>query len=267
MRVKPEGAINCPYFPDKYWITPDAKIWHKHYNPTQKGPNPCSRYKNGYLEYYLVDYRGNKRHAAAHRAFALAYIPNPDNKPEVDFLDGSRTNISLENLRWSDRFENRSHEYYVLKTMKTSHLWEKDIQDKRRASSLIANRVKAKKIDQYDAEGNFMKTWETASDVGAFYNCSQQNILPECKRNFPRLKKGYYWRFKGDPLDMTKCKGKLKKGGYTKPKNDKTDIVYKTFLDAKFDTALTAQLLGLKHATVYYHLRKLSRAIRVYAIK
>lgn len=39
-RTKPEGAVDCPYLPHKYWITPDGQIWHKYYHGTQRGPNP-----------------------------------------------------------------------------------------------------------------------------------------------------------------------------------------------------------------------------------
>ena len=38
-----------------------------------------------------------------HRLVAAAFIPNPDNFPEIDHIDGDRANNHADNLRWSTR--------------------------------------------------------------------------------------------------------------------------------------------------------------------
>lgn len=35
-----------------------------------------------------------------HRAIAIAFIPNPDDKKYVDHIDRNRQNNSIDNLRW-----------------------------------------------------------------------------------------------------------------------------------------------------------------------
>ena len=45
----------------------------------------------------------NKR---IHRLVALAFLPNPDNKPEIDHIDRNKTNNVVSNLRWVTSSEN-----------------------------------------------------------------------------------------------------------------------------------------------------------------
>jgi len=62
----------------------------------------------GYLQVFL-SVQGKRITASVHRLVAIAHIPNPDNKPEVNHKSGIRTKNVVENLEWATQKENRKH--------------------------------------------------------------------------------------------------------------------------------------------------------------
>lgn len=63
--------------------------------------------------YFTVSLRKNNKGNTKyiHRLVAEAFIPNPDNKPEVNHKDGNKKNNILTNLEWSTYSENLNHAY------------------------------------------------------------------------------------------------------------------------------------------------------------
>ena len=67
-------------------------------------------YPNGY-EFVCLRKDGNNRNRMTHRLVAEAFIPNPDNLPVVNHIDGNKHNNNVTNLEWCTCSQNRKHAY------------------------------------------------------------------------------------------------------------------------------------------------------------
>ena len=64
----------------------------------------------GYARVALAK-NGTYKHLSIHRLVALAFIPNPENKPEVNHKDGNKLNNHVDNLEWNTSSENQKHAF------------------------------------------------------------------------------------------------------------------------------------------------------------
>ena len=87
-----------------YSISEEGEVW------SEKSKKFLSVFtdKDGYLLCNL--YRdGIRKLHKIHRLVALTFIPNPENKPQVNHIDGNKANNHIDNLEWASPEENIKH--------------------------------------------------------------------------------------------------------------------------------------------------------------
>ena len=65
---------------------------------------------DGYLRIQIWD-KGKCSFVAIHRLVAQEYIPNPENKPFVNHINGNKQDNRVENLEWCTQKENIQHAF------------------------------------------------------------------------------------------------------------------------------------------------------------
>lgn len=154
-----------------YYVTDTGKIYGE---KSQKWLKP-SLTDRGYCRVKLYKNAvGNS--IFIHRLVAETFIPNPDNKPQINHKDGNKTNNSIDNLEWVTQMENNIH---AIRTGLNS--------------TKNAVRSNMKKVRQYSREGEFIKEWDSMSEAGRRLNIPVANITHCCKGRI-RHAGGYVWQ-------------------------------------------------------------------------
>ncbi len=112
----------------------------------------------GYLKVKLCK-NGEKDQPRVNRLVAIAFVPNPEGKPEVDHINGKRTDNRAENLRWVTRRENMEN-------------------------------GPSKKVLCVETGIIYPSSWEAERQTGA----NQGNIIKCCRGKLKKTK-GYHWQY------------------------------------------------------------------------
>lgn len=98
-------------FAKKYLVSEDGNVYSiREGQPVQKASHvDTSRYHR----ISLVNDEGVSKKYLVHRLVATTYIPNPENKPEVNHIDGDKLHNHVSNLEWVTRKENLVHAFSI----------------------------------------------------------------------------------------------------------------------------------------------------------
>lgn len=92
---------------------PNPRLGTVGYRTYPERIKPCVENRYGYYQVTLSK-EAKSRTLRVHRLVALAFIPNPDNKPYINHIDGNKKNNRVSNLEWCTASENNWHASLVL---------------------------------------------------------------------------------------------------------------------------------------------------------
>ena len=163
------GRVKSLYLINRQTIIPRERILSQGYN------------LQGYPIVTLC--KNNKRKTyGVHKLVANAFLSNPNNYNVINHINGIKTDNRVENLEFCTQKYNIQQSF---KNGQQKPTW----QDKK--GILCPN---SKKVNQYDLEGNFIKTWNSLRDVERELNIFAINIS-KCCRGIYKQSGNYVWRY------------------------------------------------------------------------
>lgn len=137
---------------------------------------------HGYLQCNL--WKDGKQHCVkAHRLVAIAFIPNPDGKKEVNHKDGNKHNNVPSNLEWATREENLMHEHTT------------GLGDSAKEGLLRANVARRKPVIAIHVASGTVTEHISIQDAGRDLDVSATKICA-CLNGRRKSHKGYTFKYK-----------------------------------------------------------------------
>ena len=141
----------------------------------------------GYVVVGLNHARENKN-KFVHRLVAMAFIPNPNNLPQINHKDENPLNNCVENLEWCDYLYNRNYGNRNEKAAKSQSA---------RLKGRIPHPEQMKKVNKIDKEtGEILASYESASSAARMCGLRESKISLACngKRHTTG---GFKWKYVG----------------------------------------------------------------------
>ena len=169
-----------------YKVSNLGKILSLNYKNTGKPDlmNPSTS-TDGYLKVNLRKNRKRKT-CSVHRLVAETFLPNPENKPQVNHKDEDKTNNFVflnedgtvnkkkSNLEWKSPKDNCNHGTRNERIAKAN-----------------TNGKKSKKVLQLSLSGELIREWESTNECGR--NGFNQSAVAKCCRGEKPQYKGFKW--------------------------------------------------------------------------
>ena len=130
---------DIPGYEGKYAATEDGKVWSY-----PKGNHNGKFLKHGLSRkgYAQVNLLGCTKQV--HRLIAITFIPNPENKPQVNHIDGVKLNNDVSNFEWATNESNMEHAVN-LGLYKTEKARISSVKNGKSVNSILKNKINGKK--------------------------------------------------------------------------------------------------------------------------
>ena len=173
-------------FRGAYLISNLGRVKSLNYGKTKRAEflNPINHH-GGYQVVHLCK-DGKVYNRMIHTLVAKAFIPNPDNKPLVNHIDGNKHNNVASNLEWVTYKENVRHAIRIgIKDPHSNNI------------PMGKDNIHSKPILQYTKSGEFVKRWDCISDAARAVGCNPCMLVNNASGR-TKSARGFIWKYPDD---------------------------------------------------------------------
>jgi hypothetical protein len=188
---------------EDYYVTSTGKVWS----------DKTKRYFDLHGPHYyniLLRCNNKSRGVLIHRLVAEAFIPNPNNFPSVNHIDGNKKNNDVSNLEWCTSSWNAEHAYKI-----------------------GLNKSCKKPVIQYSIEGKKIAEFNSVTEASKATDCSTRHISGACNGK-ARTSRGFRWEYNNgnNPKTLSIVHGACKKINQLDPVTHKIIEVHEDRVNA-----------------------------------
>ena len=178
-----------------------------HIKCSPRGSQKTSKTKEKYMGVTLSK-NGTRKGFSIHRLVAEAFIPNPNNYPLINHINGIKDDNCVCNLEWCTIKQNIQHAYDVLN---------------------MRNHYGS--IKQYTKEGEFIKEYDSVREASRELGIHFGNIV-KCANKQRNVAGGYVWRFNSDDTSSNVYENKRDKRVVMLDKNGTRIMTFDSITEA-----------------------------------
>ena len=132
---------------------------------------------------------GKRKSHWVHRLVAIAFLPNPNNLPQVNHKDENKTNNRMDNLEWCTIKYNMN---YGTRNERQSKSLSKRMTGKYKGK----DSPNAKSILMYDREGNFIRRFDCIGDANEYFGKARYcSAINKCLKGRNKTAYGYIFKY------------------------------------------------------------------------
>lgn len=148
----------------------------------------------GYKVVALKQTNGKFKQQRVHRLVAQAFIPNPDNLPQVNHKDEDKTNNCVDNLEWCTADYNNKYGTR-LQRVSNSLMGHKIDENTKKKIRDTTTRKQGVAVDLYDKSGNLIATYPSTKEAERQTGFDHSKISSRCKGRVSCKNEDFIWKY------------------------------------------------------------------------